>query len=226
MGWSVLRAILNSAFRKDPARVPSDGAWRRVRPFAKTDRPRTRTLTTEECKRLLSKLEGPLHAMAQGALYTGLRLGELEALQAGDVGPDFVRVRNSKSGKPRTVPLNTEGSEFFAGLVKDKQKEAPVFEYINRVNVSRQMRARCEAAEIKPPAVFHDLRRTYGSLLLNERVASDAIQELLGHADLRMTRRAYAHLSDATLFKAVRKLPSFAESTPKRRRRGEAAGRS
>ena len=224
--WTVLRAILNSAFRKDPARVPSDAAWRRVRPFPKADQPRTRTLTADECKRLLSKIEGPLRAMAQGALYTGLRLGELEALQAGDVGPDFVRVRNSKSGKPRTVPLNKEGSEFFAALVKDKQKEAPVFEYINRVYVSRQMRAGCEAAEIKPPAVFHDLRRTYGSLLLNERVASDAIQELLGHADLRMTRRAYAHLSDATLFKAVRKLPSFSEPTLKRRRRGEDAGQS
>jgi integrase len=121
--WSVLRAILNSAFRKDPARVPSDAAWRRVRPFPKTDRPRTRTLTADERKRLLSKLEGPLRPMAQGALYTGLRLGELEALQAGDVGPDFVRVRNSKSGKPRTVPLNRERSEFFAVLVKDKQKE-------------------------------------------------------------------------------------------------------
>ena len=224
--WTVLRAILNSAFRKDPARVPTDAAWRRVRPFPNTDQPRTRTLTGDECRKLLSELKEPLRAMAQGALYTGLRLGELEALQAGDVGPDFVRVRNSKSGKPRTVPLNKEGSEFFTALVKDKQKEASVFKNINRINVSRQMKAGCEAAEITPRAVFHDLRRTYGSLLLNERVASDAIQELLGHADLRMTRRAYAHLSDATLFKAVRKLPSFAESTPKRRRRGEEAGRS
>jgi integrase len=86
-----------------------------------------------------------LRAMAQGALYTGLRLGELEALQAGDVGPDFVRVRNSKSGKPRTVPLNKDGSEFFAALVNYTQKEAPVFD-INRMNVSRQMRAGCEAA--------------------------------------------------------------------------------
>jgi len=110
--WTVLRAILNSAYRKDPARVPSDGVWRRVRPFAKTDRPRTRTLSTGECERLLSKLEGPLRAMAQGALYTGLRLGEIEALQAGDVGPDFVRVRNSKSGKPRTVPLNRRPPAF------------------------------------------------------------------------------------------------------------------
>jgi integrase len=218
--WSVLRAILNSAFRKDPARVPSDGAWRRVRPFAKADRPRTRTLTTEECKKLLSKLEAPLHSMAQAALCTGLRLGELEALQAADVGRDFVRVRISKSGRPRTVPLNEEGAQFFAGLVNQKTQEDLVFDRITRMKVSREMRAGCEAAEILPPAVFHDLRRTYGSLLLNEDVASDAIQDLLGHADQRMTRRTYAHIADATLQKAVQKLPSFTgESVKKQKHR-------
>jgi integrase len=217
--WSVLRAILNSAFRKDPARIPSDGAWRRVRPFAKADRPRTRTLTTEECKRLLGKLEGPLYAMAQGALYTGLRLGEIEALQAGDVGPGSVHVRNSKSGKPRTVPLDEEGAEFFAGLVKDKAREDLVFDRTTRMTVSRAMKLACVAAGISPPAVFHDLRRSYGSLLLNEGVATDAIQDLLGHADPRMTRRAYAHVSEATLVKAVRKLPSFKASSPKKRAR-------
>ena len=112
---------------------------------------------------------GTLARDGAGAFYTALRLGELEALQAGDVRPDFVRVRNRKSGKPKTVPLNSERSKFFAALVKDNQKEAPVFGYVNRMNVSRQMRAGYEAAEVEPPAVFHDLRRTYGSLLLNER---------------------------------------------------------
>ena len=217
--WSVVRAILNSAFRKDPARVPSDAAWRRVRPFARADRPRTRTLTVDECRRLLSELEDPLRSLAQGGLYTGLRIGELEALQAGDVGADFVRVRNSKSGKPRTVPLNREGAAFFAALAKDKGLQEAVFDQISRMDVSRRMRAACATAQINPPAIFHDLRRTYGSLLLNERVASDAIQELLGHADLRMTRRAYAHLAGATLIKAVRKLPSFEVSASKKRAR-------
>ena len=35
--FTVLRAILNSAYRKEPARVPSADAWRRVRPFQKVD---------------------------------------------------------------------------------------------------------------------------------------------------------------------------------------------
>ena len=71
------------------------------------------------------------------------------------------------------------------------------------------MRKACTEAQISPPAVFHDLRRSYGSLLLNAGAAADHIQELLGHADLRMTRRTYAHIAGATLTKAVKKLPRF-----------------
>jgi integrase len=207
--WNVLRAILNSAFRKDSARVPSDGAWRRVRAFPKADRPRTRTISAAEAKRLLSALEGPMRNLARGALLTGLRLGELESLTAADVGKDLIRVRESKSGKPRTVPINKAGATFFAQLITEKAADERVFEQVSRIGVSRQMRAGCIAAKIDPPAVFHDLRRSYGSLLLNAGAAADHIQELLGHADLRMTRRAYAHMKDKTLEKAVKKLPSF-----------------
>lgn len=207
--WNVLRAILNSAYRKDAARVPSDGAWRRVRAFQKADRPRTRTLSAAEAKRLLEALDGSMRDLARGALLTGLRYGELQALKAGDAGEGFVRVRQSKSGKPRTVPLNKAGATFFSGVAADRAPDTPVFETISRIRVSRQMRAACEAAKIEPPAVFHDLRRSYGSLLLNSGASADAIQELLGHADLRMTRRAYAHIADKTLQKAVKKLPSF-----------------
>lgn len=104
-------------------------------------------------------------------MYTGMRLGELEALEARDVGPHFVRVRNSKSGKPRTVPLNGEGAAFFAELAKGKAPEVGVFERVTRINVCRQMQRVCTAAKISPPAVFHDLRRSYGSLLINARVS-------------------------------------------------------
>jgi integrase len=207
--WNVLRAILNSAYRRDPARVPSDGAWRRLRAFQNADRPRTRTLSAAEAKRLLEALDGSMRDLARGALLTGLRYGELQALQAAEVGKGFVRVHQSKSGKPRTVPLNKAGATFFSEVAAEKAPDAAVFETISRINVSRQMRAACVKAKIDPPAVFHDLRRSYGSLLLNSGAPADAIQELLGHADLRMTRRAYTHIADKTLQKAVKKLPSF-----------------
>jgi integrase len=91
-----------------------------------------------------------------------------------------------------------------------------------RVGISRAMRAACTAAKISPPATFHDLRRSYGSLMLNAGSSAEVIQKLLGHADLRMTTRAYAHLLDATLQKSVEKhLPSFKLDAvkPKRRRK-------
>lgn len=37
----------------------------------------------------------------------------------------------------------------------------------SRIQVSRSMRRLCAAAKIAPLAVFHDLRRSYGSVLLN-----------------------------------------------------------
>ena len=41
---------------------------------------------------------------------------------------------------------------------------------------------------------FHDLRHTSASLLLTQGVSFKAIQETLGHADIRTTMNLYAHL--------------------------------
>ena len=78
------------------------------------------------------------------------------------------------------------------------------------MQVSRAMQRSCAAAKIAPRAVFHDLRRSYGSLLLNAGANAEGIQELLAHADMRMTRRVYAHLLNVTIANTVKsKLPSF-----------------
>jgi integrase len=223
--FNVLRAILNSAFRKDPARVPSDTAWRRVRGFQKTDRPRTRTLTAEEARRLLNALPQSLRALARGALYTGCRLGELQALTVADVADGQVTIQHSKSGRSRVIPLSADGVTFFEQTTAGKAGDARLFDPVTRIGLSRAMRAACgwrldrkanewrydgAAGKISPPATFHDLRRSYGSLLLNSGASAEVIQELLGHADLRMTRRAYAHLLQKTLQRAVKKhLPTF-----------------
>ena len=225
--WNLLRAILNSAYENEPERVPSADAWRRVRPFENVDRPRTRTITAAEARELIKCLPRALRALAQASLYTGLRLGEIQALRAEDFSGDAIHVSHSKSGRSRAVPLTDEGVQFFETCVGNTVVSDVLFEPVSRINVSRGMRAGCIAAKISPPATFHDLRRTYGSLLLNSGAPADVIQELLGHADLRMTRRAYAHMLDRTLRRAVTKhLPSFIDggATDHRRRLLERKG--
>jgi integrase len=49
---------------------------------------------------------------------------------------------------------------------------------------------------------FHDLRHTVASRLVLKGASLKAVQELLGHADLKMTMR-YAHLSRGHLQAAV-----------------------
>ncbi len=208
--FNLLRAILNSAYRKDPDRVPKADAWRRVRAFQRVDRPRTRVLAAAECRRLLACLPAALRALALGVLYTGCRLGELQALRICDATGGRVHVQHSKSGRARYIPLSSEGVIFFAGLVATRSRDAQMFEPASRIGISRGMRAACVAAGILPPATLHDLRRTYGSLLLNSGAPVHVVQELLGHADVRTTRRAYAHLTPETLKREVdAHLPSF-----------------
>jgi len=212
--YAILRAILNSAYRKDSQRVPSPDAWRRVRPFPKADKPRLRVVQVDEAIALLAALPPPVRALARGALYTGCRLGELQTLKVGDVSGDKITVtgKGRGGGKIRTIPLTTDGQEFFKEQCEGKALADIVFPKIYRVKVSRAMAAASKEAKLDPPVTFHDMRRSYGSLLMNSGAPIETIQELLGHDDPRMTRRVYAHLLQQTLQAAVQKyLPSFSD---------------
>jgi len=208
-------AALNHAYRIRRDAVPSADAWRAVRNFRNFDRPRRRFLSIDEARRLLNAAGTDFRCIARGALNTGLRLGELLALRVADVADGQVHVRHSKAGRGRTGPLSADGAEFFEQLTAGRPGDAPVFVRDSgaewtRMQVSRSMQRCCAAAKIAPRAIFHDLRRSYGSLLLNAGANAEVIQELLGHADMRMTRRVYAHLLNVTIANTVKsKLPSF-----------------
>ena len=211
--WTVLRAALNRAYRN--GRVPSDEAWRRVQPFRNVDRPGTRFLSVAEANRALNTMDLSFRKLARGALYTGLRLGELFRLRASDVVDGQVYVRISKGGRGRTVPLSPDGLTFFEEVCVGLEGDQLIFVRSDGrpwtgIVVSRRMRRASKVAKLKPAATFRDLRRSYGSLLINRGAEAEVVQELLGHADMRMTRRVYAHLLNRTIARAVRrKLPSF-----------------
>jgi hypothetical protein len=76
-------------------------------------------------------------------------------------------------------------------------------------DATQAMRAAITAAKLSP-AVFYDLRRSYGSLLANAGAGLSIIANALGHADTRMTKRHYAHLLDSVVAARLQaKLPTF-----------------
>ena len=111
--FSVLKALLNRAFQD--GLVPDDMEWRKVKPFEKVDEARIRFLSDAEAVRLVNACPADLRALLRAALLTGARYGELVVLQARDVDlrAGRIYVSESKSGRPRHIPLNPEGTGAF-----------------------------------------------------------------------------------------------------------------
>jgi integrase len=78
----VLKATLNFAFREGHA--STDEAWRRVKPFREASAPKIRYLDQAEARRLVNACEPEFRALAQCALLTGSRHGEIIGFCAGD----------------------------------------------------------------------------------------------------------------------------------------------
>ena len=129
------------------------------------------------------------------ALLTGLRRGEILAIEPHYFRGKAVYLPDSKSGKPRSVPLPPE---------LDPKK----FPFgIHPTALSKGFQdARSKAG--LPDIRFHDLRRSYATWLLQGGAGLKEVQDLLGHSNISMTSR-YLGSSVEHLRGAVKKLPSL-----------------
>ncbi len=158
---------------------------------------RERFLTRAELARLLRGI--PHRAMRKAALvaaFTGLRRGELAKLRPINIQGDLIYLKVTKNGKPRIVPI--------VHHVCFALRRLPFGVHADTLThaVSRAM----------PGVRFHDLRRTTGSLLLQAGVELSTIAEILGHSDIRITKRIYAHLLVDDKRAAIAKLGKSAPS--------------
>src|SRR5262249_34513662 len=128
-----------------------------------------------------------------------------------DFNPDSgtLRVRASKSAKPRHVVLTQEGRDFVAGLTAGKSGSTRLFSRGNckswgKSEQQRPLTRACEVAKIDPPVNFHGLRHTYASRLAMRGVPLAVIAAQLGHADTRMVEKHYGHLAPSYVADTVR----------------------
>jgi integrase len=207
---TILKAALNLAAHDNPKSIPSDTAWRRVKPFEGVDAARIRYLTLDEARRLLGACPPVFQQLVRGALETGARYGELCALTVADFNPDSgtIAIRQSKSDKPRHVVLTDEGATFFASIVNDRQCDAPMFfkddgEPWLRDHQKQPIAEACDLAKIKP-ANFHSLRHTWASHSVMAGVPLLVVAQNLGHAGTKMVEKHYGHLAPSFVAKEIR----------------------
>ena len=203
-----LRHVFSMAIEWDEADVNPVSKFK----FADEERQKahSRILETEEQEKFLAALPAWLRLMADFALQTGARRGDLLKLTWKSVHGDFVEFLETKECRHRKVNLNSRAQAILSLLRAPNPKpDTFVFEPgADRENVKWRLRRDWEQAIEKagiPSIRFHDLRHTVGTRLCRAGVDLSTVKELLGHASLKTTQR-YLHSSDKLRQQAVEKL--------------------
>jgi integrase len=141
------------------------------------------------------------------ALNTGMRRGEIFGLQWFDVdfARDLVKVRNTKNGKNRMIPMNQTVRELLSFIPKANEY---VFASPKTGGKLTDLKKKFQLAREKAKLEnfrFHDLRHTFATRMANAGVDIFTLAELLGHSDIRITKR-YAHGTEENKRLAVEKL--------------------
>jgi integrase len=154
------------------------------------------------------------------AMETGLRKGELLGLtwERVDLSRGVIRLEGraqgdsagTKSGKRREVPMRQAVYELLAALPEPRTGRI-----WRQNNIRTAFESAVEAACLED-LHFHDLRHHFASWYIMRGGSLPPLQQILGHADLKMTLR-YAHLAPehlrSEIAKTERPVPTAPVST-------------
>jgi integrase len=199
--------------------VTGDCPVQRVK-HPKQDDARLRFLTQDEARLLLAALAArsqDMHDIALLSLFAGLRAGEVHGLRWADVdfATELLTILDPKNGKNRHVPIVPEIRHMLRSRHTDQPRDALVFPGkggIRRMYVSdtfertvKDLGINDGIADSRQKAVFHTLRHTFGSWLVQAGEPIFNVSKLMGHGSVLITQKYYAHLApDQTRRTAMR----------------------
>jgi integrase len=163
--------------------------------------------------------------MALISLHCGLRAGEIFSLTWGDL--DFENgtmfLRDTKKRRNRTAFMTQEVKKILQAKVP-REKEDLVFPGRGGIKISsisdtfdRAVKAlgfNTGITDRRHKVVFHTLRHTYASWLVESGVDLYTVKKLMGHSTIAMTER-YSHLGNNTLQNAVKVFEGSLREVPK-----------
>ncbi len=141
-------------------------------------------------------------AIVRLLLYTGARAMEIGGLQWDWIQPPRLLLPDSKTG-PKTIWLCSQALAIIEAIPR---RDGTPFVFPNRKgnaplileNWWFKFRRHCALPDVR----IHDLRHSYASIAIREKVALTTIGKLLGH-ELPETTAKYAHLADDTIAEAA-----------------------
>jgi integrase len=179
----------------------------KIRELKEEERP-VKSLNDAQVKKLMSVAESypTVKMRILLALGTGLRLGDIESLKIADIdfGDNYItttsrKTRKSMGSRPVSTAVMTELSSYVCELDLGQEK------LFNDNFNYRRWRKICKESGLAG-LKFHDLRKTFGSLLAQNGISTAVTQKLLEHSSPRLTNQVYTNV-DPVLRQAVNQLP-------------------
>lgn len=205
---AVIRMVLNHATKL--------GYFHNINPIKhlskshkpKFDNRRLRFFSHSEAEMLLTALQKKsqdVHDMTLLSLHCGLRAGEIFNLtwQYVDIENRLITLTQTKSGKDRTIPMDTPVLEMFRKRHCENKNELvfPAKQGKKRTRISKTFERTIDSlgfnthtTDRKDKFVFHSCRHTCASWLVQAGVPLLTVKEILGHSTIAMTER-YSHLA-------------------------------
>ena len=241
---SQLTACLNHAIDHGLLSLNPTRKTSRLYKQAPVRHPEIQSLSAAEVSRFLeAALRHAPHnyPLFLAAMHTGLRSGELAALQWGDIdfASLYLTVRRqivrgdvvpfTKTGRIRRVDLSTTLSDVLKRLRRARREEwlargitaIPAWVFANRAgnppdmhNLKNRHFLRClEKAGLRRIR-FHDIRHTFATLLIQNGEPLAYVKDQLGHSSIKLTVDTYTHWIPGSNREAMDRLPTATDATP------------
>ena len=230
---AVIRQVWNRACASNPPLAY--GAWpgaSKAFKKPKADNQRKRFLTRNEAALLLPALKAKsqdLHDMALVALHCGLRAGEIFSLTWDKVNlpKGELLLVDTKNGESRISYLTDETLAMlrqrsmncqhkrlvFVSIVGKERKLKPYVQIpVTFSRTVKELGLNEGVTDSRDKIVFHSLRHTYASWLVENGASLPIVRDLMGHKNLIMTSR-YSHVSAEAQKNAVQALNQSMQPT-------------
>lgn len=154
-----------------------------------------KSYTAEEVERILKASPPPLRRLWLLFLNTGLRRGDVARLRWDDLRDGSLTVLDGKASRQKRIPVSAELKQ----VLSEWPREDRIVHGLGADSMSRAFKRCAEQAGVG--GNLHRLRHSFATHLLLKGVPLPFVQQLLDHADIRMTslytKGLHAHLQEA-----------------------------